>query len=439
MNTCLKITLAAILLAHLAEAQILDPRNAAKRKASDRANGRIDQSIDKGFDKVEEGIGGLFKRKEKGKNEDGGAEQAAKGRLEESPKSTEAASPERSTSSKPSGNPANLSAYSKFDFIPGEKVIAAEDFSQDAVGDFPAKWNTDGSGEVVALQGKAGKWLKFNDEGTFYPEFVPVLPENVTIQFELGADDAHRVMTMLRFVDTKLYPEILSRHYANQVTVTLDPLGNTGIAVMNSDPGEILNNTKTTHLWRTPEKPFVKVSVWRQKARLRVYLDETKVWDIPRAFQPGADYRMIFETSTFYIKGREVFVTDLRVASGLPDTRSKLLAEGKFVTSGILFDTNSDVIKPVSYAVLKEIGQALVENPAVKIRVTGHTDSHGDEQSNLALSAKRAAAVKAALVANWNIEEARIATEGQGESRPIADNATAEGRANNRRVEFVKL
>ncbi len=273
----------------------------------------------------------------------------------------------------------------------------------------------------------------------FYPESVPVIPENTTIEFELGADDAHRVMTMLRFVDTKLYPEILSRHYANQVTVTLDPVGSTGIAVMNSYPSEILNNTKTTDLWHTPEKPFVKVSVWRQKARLRVYLDETKVWDIPRAFQPGADYRMIFETNTFYVKDREVFVTDLRVASGLPDTRSKLLTEGKFVTSGILFDTNSDVIKPVSYAILKEIGQTLTDNPAVKIRVTGHTDSQGDDQSNLTLSGKRAAAVKAALVTNWNIDEARIDTDGRGESQPIADNATAEGRANNRRVEFVKL
>jgi len=148
---------------------------------------------------------------------------------------------------------------------------------------------------------------------------------------------------------------------------------------------------------------------------------------------------MIFETNTFYVKDREVFVTDLRVASGLPDTRSKLLTEGKFVTSGILFDTNSDVIKPVSYAILKEIGQTLTDNPAVKIRVTGHTDSQGDDQSNLTLSGKRAAAVKAALVTNWNIDEARIDTDGRGESQPIADNATAEGRANNRRVEFVKL
>lgn len=431
MNICSKITLAAILLVHLAEAQILDPRNTAKRKATDRANGRIDQSIDRGFDKVEDGIGGLFKKKDKHKE------------VSENPATQEigAEQPNDEKTAKTASKqlPVGFAAYSKFDFIPGEKVIAAEDFTQDAVGDFPGKWNTDGSGEVVTLQGKAGKWLKFNDEGTFYPESVPVIPENTTIEFELGADDAHRVMTILRFVDTKLYPEILSRHYANQVTVTLDPVGSTGIAVMNSYPSEILNNTKTTDLWHTPEKPFVKVSVWRQKARLRVYLDETKVWDIPRAFQPGADYRMIFETNTFYVKDREVFVTDLRVASGLPDTRSKLLTEGKFVTSGILFDTNSDVIKPVSYAILKEIGQTLTDNPAVKIRVTGHTDSQGDDQSNLTLSVKRAAAVKAALVANWNIDEARIDTDGRGESQPIADNATAEGRANNRRVEFVKL
>lgn len=164
-----------------------------------------------------------------------------------------------------------------------------------------------------------------------------------------------------------------------------------------------------------------------------------KVWDIPRAFQPGADYRLVFETSTYFLENREVLLTDLRVASGLPDTRSKLLTEGKFVTTGILFDINSDVIKPASFAVLKEIGKTLSENSTVKIRVTGHTDSQGDDQTNLSLSAKRAISVKNALVTNWNIDSGRIETEGLGETKPVNDNTTAEGRANNRRVEFTKL
>jgi OOP family OmpA-OmpF porin len=417
MTTVYKLALAGVLVANFASGQILDPANTAKRKATNRANSRIDQSIDKGFDKAEEGIGNLFRKKPRNKEED----------IQDNP--DKGTAPTVVTAGADKGEvisqrgetqatPANFKTYSKFDFIPGEKVIGVEDFSQDAIGDFPAKWNTDGSGEVVTLASREGKWLKFSDEGTFYPEFVPVLPENATIEFELGVDEAHQVLTMLRFVDSKLYPTLLGRHYANRVTVIFNPLGITEILVNNAEDTEILTNRKETGLWRIPEKPFVKISVWKQKSRLRVYMDEVKMWDIPRAFQPGADYRMIFETSTFYVQNREVLLSDLRVASGLPDTRSKLLTEGKFVTTGILFDTNSDVIKPASYAVLKEIGQTLSENPNVKIRITGHTDSQGDDKTNLALSAKRAVSVKNALVANWKIDSGRIETDGHGETKP---------------------
>src|SRR5262245_63724076 len=76
-------------------------------------------------------------------------------------------------------------AYSKFDFVPGEKVVAFEDFSQDAIGDFPARWNTDGSGEIVTVAGKTGRWLKFTKPGFFTPEFITELPDNFTMEFDL--------------------------------------------------------------------------------------------------------------------------------------------------------------------------------------------------------------------------------------------------------------
>src|SRR5262245_58283088 len=59
----------------------------------------------------------------------------------------------------------SFQAFSKFDFVPGEKVVAFEDFTQDAIGDFPAKWNTNGSAEIVTLAGKPGRWLKITKAG----------------------------------------------------------------------------------------------------------------------------------------------------------------------------------------------------------------------------------------------------------------------------------
>jgi outer membrane protein OmpA-like peptidoglycan-associated protein len=113
--------------------------------------------------------------------------------------------------------------------------------------------------------------------------------------------------------------------------------------------------------------------------------------------------------------------------------------KGKFVTHGILFDSGSDRIKPESYGALKDIAAVLTENPTVKVKIIGHTDSDGDESTNLDLSKKRAAAVKESLSKEFAIDASRMETDGKGESAPADKNDTPVGKANNRRVEFVKL
>ena len=109
------------------------------------------------------------------------------------------------------------------------------------------------------------------------------------------------------------------------------------------------------------------------------------------------------------------------------------------MTSGITFDVNSDKIKPESFGVLKEIAGALTDNPTVKVKIIGHTDSDGDAAKNLELSKKRAEAVKATLSSEFSIDASRMDTDGLGATKPVADNKTTEGKAQNRRVEFVKL
>ncbi len=109
------------------------------------------------------------------------------------------------------------------------------------------------------------------------------------------------------------------------------------------------------------------------------------------------------------------------------------------VTRGILFDVGSDQIKPESYGTIKEIANVLKENPDVKVQIIGHTDGDGDEAANLELSKKRAAAVKAFIEKEFGIEASRLTTDGKGESQPADSNASAVGKANNRRVEFIKI
>lgn len=448
----------AALGATQAQVRVNSPKQTAERSVEGRVNGRIDQKINQGLDKVEEGIGNVFKKKEK-KPEKGQkpADDTYDASGETGTKQSNDANNERNGSgatadrngevgTNRSDDPKPLKAYSKFDFVPGEKVLAVEDFAQDAVGDYPAKWNTNASGEVVTLEGKPGKWLAFTQNGYAYPEYLKVLPDNFTLEMDMIITpglNSNLLGTALWFLDSKTYPNLLQSGTVNAVKVQLHPgsedKGYSHITAWDAADAERVTNELYTDQWVSGKKPAVKLSVWRQKTRLRVYLDEVKIWDIPRAFDPATPYRLLLERGFFDPENQAWYIGNLRVAVGAPDTRSKLITEGKFSTTGILFDVNSATIKPESYGVLKEIGTVLTENAGVRVRVIGHTDADGDAAANLALSKRRAESVKAALAKEFGIDPARLDTDGKGETAPIAPNTTPEGKANNRRVEFVKL
>ena len=346
-----------------------------------------------------------------------------------------------------------MKSYSKFDFVPGEKVVATEDFMQDAIGDFPAKWNSSGTGEVVTIEGKPGRWFMLSKKGEYLPEYITNLPENATLQFDLACpNDFNYYSTPLfvnlvamgnpakEFTNWKQFPTP-----TEGVRVALHPKdasGNIGHTEFVSYTGgdELMKNESNLNQFFSEGRNYVRVSMWRQKQRLRVYVNEEKIWDIPRAFQPNITYNsVVFSMGDMNQEQDHYYISNIRLAVGAPDTRNKLITEGKFVTTGILFDTNSDKIKPESYGALKDIANVLSENANVKVRIVGHTDSDGDDASNITLSKKRAAAVKAALTSTFAIDDSRMETDGKGELQPAAPNTTAEGKANNRRVEFIKL
>jgi OmpA-OmpF porin, OOP family len=199
------------------------------------------------------------------------------------------------------------------------------------------------------------------------------------------------------------------------------------------------NETNTSQFFAKVNN-YARISIWRQKQRLRVYMNEEKVWDLPRAMSPETAYNsLIFAVAEFHKPEDRYLISNLRLAVGAPDTRNKLITEGKFVTTGITFDVNSATIKPESYGTLKTIAQVLQDNADVRVKIIGHTDADGDDNSNMNLSKKRSEAVKAMLSSDFGINSSRMESDGKGESQPVGDNKTSEGKANNRRVEFLKL
>lgn len=326
-----------------------------------------------------------------------------------------------------------LQSYSKYDFIPGDEIIFFDDFSDVAIGDFPLKWNTTASGEIVTLDNFEGKWFKMMEDYSYYsPEVQFVLPDNFTLEFEIIYADYHE--WSLEFYKNPS-PYIDDSYYPGDGGMGLNFLGEDIYLYNynNLEDGEHRDVGKgVCRLIEPGEK--VKYSIWGQNQRLRVYVDEKKVIDIPRAIPKNIDMNfMRFQLLT------AMYMTNFRFAVGAPDTRSRLLNEGVFVTRGITFDSGSDKIKPESYAVLKEVAEALKSAPDVRVRIVGHTDSDGADESNLTLSQKRAESVKNALVNNFDIDASRFETDGKGESQPVSPNNTPEGKSNNRRVEFIKL
>ncbi len=174
------------------------------------------------------------------------------------------------------------------------------------------------------------------------------------------------------------------------------------------------------------------VIIWIQKRRVRIYHQGAKTVDVPTNIYAHTKFnRFLFSG---WDRKSSPMVTNLKITSASPDTRSKLITECKLVTYGITFDVNKADIKPESYGTLKSIADVLKENPGVSVKITGHNDSDGDDSMNLDLSKRRAESVKNELSSKFGIKASRMETEGAGESKPVAPNDVPSNKAMNRRV-----
>lgn len=446
-----------LILGQHVTAQIIDPKKSAERKTTDRANSKIDKGIDDGLDKLE----GVFKKKDK---------KAKKGNAKSDSTNDDAAPSNQSTAPAESGDAAvgkngsvtnkagntqmpaktQFKTNSKFDFVSGEKVIAYDDFSTTNVGDFPLGWNTSSSAELVSIDDSGQKWLFMSQDGFAQPTYVTNMPENFTLEFEMfnRYSSSNILAYSFMFYESENPRRDLGERYPAKSSFQFSWLAGTGEAKYYIyENGEEVGKNESLNvkdLKYTDNYVKAKFSIWRQKTRLRIYINEDKVLDLPQAFDPKAKYN-VFKLGGKYMNFStrddkdEFMVSEMRYAVGSPDMRSKLITDGKLVTRGITFDVGSDVIKPESFGVLKEIAKVLAENPTVKVKIVGHTDSDGSAAANIELSKKRGEAVKNVLSTDFSIDAARMQSDGKGAAEPSEPNTTPQGKANNRRVEFIKL
>ena len=403
-------------------------------EAEKRTQRRVNKKIDKVYDKTEDKIDGKTKKKKKNRTDD---------IIIDSNDNT-------STNTNINNQNTKKIANTTKDFIPGNKVIFSDSFQNDALGDFPVTWNTNSSGEIVTFNNDNTKWLKLGNKGQFTPDSITNIPQNSTFEFDLYVSKNYNFYSTgfwVNFIEVKDKRKDFTKwkrfnNDSNGVRLWLHPVaadnkrGRTEIKTY-INKSLIIENKKNIDEF-TKRKNSVRISIWRQKTRIRVYIDGNKVWDLPRAFG-NANYNSIVFGSGDGKDQSFFYISNLRLAIAGEDKRHVILEYGKFETNKILFDTGKSNIQASSYSVLNELGKVLQENLNLKLKIIGHTDNNGSASANQILSEDRAKSVKQYFITHFLIDQSRLQTEGKGESKPVDTNTTQKGKKNNRRVEFIKL
>ena len=314
-------------------------------------------------------------------------------------------------------------AWANYDFVPGDRVLYYEDYTNENVGDFPRRLQfKSGSFEIVEWQG--ARFLRAtSDRSRFVVPLTGVLPERFTLEFDFAGHitGGGLHVTLADEKQAHLYFIGVSADGANVVASAgvQRPGGNSISQAVVGSPDAVV------HARVMADGPYVKV-----------YLNETRVANVPNA-DLGRSKGIIFDVPAS--AQEPILIGPVRVSAGGRELYDALLEKGRVVTQGILFDTGSDRLRPESTPTLKMIGKMLEEHPDLRLTIEGHTDNLGDPAANQALSERRAAAVRQFLVSTYDIAAERLSAKGYGASRPVSPNTTPEGRQNNRRVELVKM
>ena len=373
------------------------------RRAQEATEKKINENVNEGLNKV---LGNDEEQKESGKKVAEEKQAApAKNEAVSGPVKEEEAAP--------------LLVWSKYDFVPGDKIIFEDNLEGEENGEFPSRWdlragtveNAEFGGEnVIMFRGGSPSIIPYLKNSN-----IDYLPDVFTVDFDL-------------YLSTGSFDVIFYDPKNQQAPRGASPLDIWGKTMDISSATSALPDNESIY------KKWVHISIAYTSGKMKCYIDETRLINIPHLdFDPTGISLYSYHASD----NNPTFVKNFRIAEGGVKYYDRFLQDGKIVSNGIRFDSGKSTLRPESMGVLNEIYNMLDEHPEVKISIEGHTDNVGDNDMNQVLSEERAGAVRKQLIA-MGIKEDRLTSKGFGESKPIDTNDTPEGRAENRRVEFVK-
>lgn len=343
-------------------------------------------------------------------------------------------------------------SWNNYDFVAGDEIIFEDTMENEQLGEFPSMWDLfGGNAEIAMIDGVKAINTQEGVITPLYNEGKPYLTDKCTVEMDLYMfnDETYRSLSgsgtgLNNYQIYLAKTDDISRiGYSGECALWVevdcsyycDENGRSDMTVRYAwtIPGENSDVREGSY-----ELKGVQCDQWHHiaisfnKRAFKVYFDEQRVANIPNAAAPKwLQLQGSFDYERLY------FWKNVRIAKGAVPLYDRLASEGKIVTYGITFDTGKATIKGESMGEINRIKELMTKDPSLKFEVQGHCDNTGSAAINDKLSQQRAEAIVAKLV-ELGISKDRLTAVGKGSKVPVADNSTDEGRAKNRRVEFIK-
>lgn len=389
--------------------------DAAKKSAEDAIEQQVNKKVEEGIDKAFNPEVPEKEQQEQQQQEEAEPQQQAVQRQPQAQAPT------------PASTKTLESAYAKSDFVPGDEIMFEDDLVGEQMGEFPSKWDLlEGNAEIASVNGKTV--INLTDIST---EIMPLmknqknyLTEAFTLEFDfLGGSDEKSI-----YCDYIIHLKNIEGE--DVATINLNGTAS-GWAYTSwiTASGEQRENRSAA---LAKEEEWNHVALSFNKRALKVYFNGSRIVNIPNCARP-----QYFTLQRSIWEDHRNLMTNVRLCKGAVPLYNRLITDGKIITYAITFDIGKANIKPESMTEINRIAQLMKDNGDLKFEVQGHTDNTGTVAGNQKLSEQRAQAIVNKLV-EMGIAANRLSAKGMGQSAPLADNSTDEGRAKNRRVEFVK-